>query len=429
MEEVNNTTPKLHAKRKKMLWGLTGVFALAGLLCLAGWFLFFMDSESTGNAYVTGNIIRVYSRVPGQVKEILADNNQPVEAGQVLLRLDSTEATLALAQERAALAQTVRESARLILEAQRLSAIVELREIELQKMEENLERRLRNNRAQGISEEDLSHARSDVLLARLQLLTAIQARAATEAMLKDRPVSEQPAVLQAAGRLRESWLRLERCTITSPARGYVARRAVQPGARVTPDALLMAVVPLHEVWVEANFKESQLAGLRVGQQAEVTADIYGASVVYPAVVEGMSAGTGSSFSLLPPENATGNWVKIVQRVPVRLRIDAGKLQEFPLLLGLSCSASISTVPQKGLGKAILAAPAVSAFEAGSQEGPQKAPQEDTQNASMDAPQAEQKAPRQFAGTAGILRDQSAEVDFTTIDREILEIIRNNSSGL
>lgn len=325
-------------RRRLMMSRLLLLFLAAGFLWGGYWLLFQRGRESTDNAYVSGNQIRVSPLVGGTVREILTDSTEMVEAGQVLLRLDPTDYALKLAKARSDLALTVREQAGLLAQRDRLKALIEMRSKELDLNRSDYSRRLKLKTGVSITEEEVNRFREQTAIAEAALKAARHELEATERLLSDMPIGDQPAVRQSADRLREAWLALRRCEIRSPVSGRVARRTVQVGARVEPGSALMAVVPLDEIWIEANFKEVQLRHMKEGQPAEVTVDLLGGSRVFQAYVEGFSPGTGSAFSLLPPENASGNWIKVVQRVPVKLILDPPPNEA--LLLGLSCRAEI-----------------------------------------------------------------------------------------
>jgi Multidrug resistance efflux pump len=333
--------------RRRMLLGLLGFFLACGAFWAGYWHFFLAGVETTDNAYVAGNLVRISSRVAGNVAVLAADNHHTVAEGQVLLRLDDADARLALEKSKAALAEAVRQTASLMAEAVRLDAVISLREAELARAVGDLKRRRNQRTAMAVSEENLRHAEDDHAAALVRLREAREARAVNRALLRETALENQPSVVLAVNAVREAWLALERCTVKSPVSGIVARRAAQVGMRVSPETPLMAVVPLEGVWIDANFKEVQLAGMRIGQKATVKTDMYGGSVTYSGTVAGLSAGTGSSFSLLPPENATGNWIKVVQRVPVKIVLDAPQLAEHPLLVGLSCHVTVDVSDGSG----------------------------------------------------------------------------------
>ncbi len=338
--EIERAARSMRSRRIRLIGGLCLLFLLIGAGWLGYWLFFLRFEESTDDAYVAGNLVRISPLVSGSVREILADNTLAVSAGQVLVRLDNTDAALALDRARADLADAVRQTRSLMSESDRLASVVELRKKELDKAQGDWARRINRKTAMSVSEEELSHARDNLEIARKALEVAEHSLQVNRMLLQDKPLHEQPQVLLRVHRLREAWLAFKRCEIRSPANGYVAKRAAQVGAYVTPGTPLMSVIPLGEVWVDANFKEVQLNRMRIGQPAVVEADIYGRSVKYKGVVLGFSAGTGSAFSLLPPENATGNWIKVVQRVPVKIVLDKEELANAPLLIGLSCSVHV-----------------------------------------------------------------------------------------
>jgi membrane fusion protein (multidrug efflux system) len=327
-------------------------FLLAGLLAAGWWWFFVHPLETTDDAYVTGNQVRIAARTSGTVREILVDDTSRVLAGQVLARLDPTDAALALAKARADLAAAVRQAASLLAQRDRLEAVVEMRTRELEMSRNDYARRQRLMPGQSVTAEELERYRDQTAIAESALTAARHELEITRRLVGDEPLADRPEVRQAADKLREAWLALDRCELRSPVAGQVARRTVQVGAQVTPQTPLMAVVPLDQVWVEANFKENQLARLKPGQRARVKVDLYHGRVVHPARVSGLGAGTGSVFSLLPPENATGNWIKVVQRVPVRLVLDPETLAEAPLRLGLSCQVEVLVKEEPGPAPAL-----------------------------------------------------------------------------
>jgi len=346
------------------------VVALAAVLGAWAWWWQSVGRyyESTENAYVAGNLVEVTPQVAGTVVAIGADDMQRVEAGQMLVRLDRADAEVALAQAEAGLARAVREARTLYANNLALAAEVREREAELQRAEEFLARRAPLARQGVVSREELETAQSAVAAALAALAAARERLAANRVLTDGIKLEAQPAVLAAAARVREAWLAAARAEIPAPVAGTVARRAVQVGQRVAPGARLMAVVPLAGVWVEANFKESQLRDMRVGQPARVTADLYGASVEYRGRVAGFAAGTGGAFALLPPQNATGNWIKVVQRVPVRIELEPAALRERPLRIGLSMRVEVETRDTSGT-QLPAPAPAAPAFATSALEVP------------------------------------------------------------
>jgi membrane fusion protein (multidrug efflux system) len=276
-----------------------------------------------------------------------ADDTQFVKAGQTLVQLDQADAKVALDQADAELAKTVREVRSLFATSAQLQATVAVRQTDLAKAEEDLARRERLASSGAISGEELQHARDAAAGAKAALLAAQQELEANRARVDRTTVQDHPDVQSAAARVREAYLTYARTALPAPVSGFVAKRSVQLGQRVSPGTPLMAIVPLDQVWVDANFKEPQLAGMRVGQPATLTADLYGGKVRYHGKVAGFGAGTGSAFALLPAQNATGNWIKIVQRVPVRIALDAHELAVHPLQIGLSMQVEIDTHERGG----------------------------------------------------------------------------------
>jgi membrane fusion protein (multidrug efflux system) len=339
--------PTAGARRRRALSVVLVVFLLVGLGWIAWWYVESRGHESTDNAYVGGNLVQVTPRVAGTVVAIGADDTDLVEAGQTLVRLDPSDARVALAQAEAQLAQAVREARVLYAKDTTLAATVAQRKVDLARAQDDLARRAPLVASGAVSREDLQHARDAVAAARAALKTADEQLAASRALTEGTSVEKQPSVLRAAARVREAFLAVQRDTIPAPVRGYVAKRSVQVGQRVAPGQPLMAVVPLDQVWVEANFKEVQLREMRIGQPARLTADLYGSRVEYLGRVAGLAAGTGGAFALLPPQNATGNWIKVVQRLPVRIELDRKQLAEHPLRVGLSMEVDVDVRDASG----------------------------------------------------------------------------------
>ena len=275
------------------------------------------------------------------------DDNDMVAAGQTLVRLDPVDARLAYERSLVALASAVRDNCRLQAQLRETEAAIRMRRVDLRQKADNLTRREALGKAKAIGAEELKHARDDRENAAVALAAAEEERNALAAVLLDTGLAEQPAVRQAAANVRDCWLALQRTTVLSPAAGQIAKRGVQAGEVVSPGTPLMTVIPLHRLWIDANFKEVQLHKMRIGQPAVIRVDMYGGDVTYHGRVTGFSAGTGSAFSLLPPQNATGNWIKIVQRVPVRIEIDPADLREHPLLVGLSAVVKVDTSDTSG----------------------------------------------------------------------------------
>ncbi len=328
------------SSRKKSLLLLSLFFIAVAVAAGSWWFLVLRGTETTDDAYVAGNIVPVMPQVAGNVLSLHADDTQLVPAGIPLVELDPTDAKLALARSEIQLAQTLRQVQQQMAELKQFDATIDLRQAELDRVAGDQNRREVLGLSNAVGKEEVLHARQSVLAGQAALRLAIQQRKTLQAKLKNTPLAEQPEVRQAAEQVRQAWLDLQRTTILSPVRGVIAKRSVQVGSHVAVGTPLMAVVPLDQLWVDANFKEVQLASLRIGQPVELRADLYGDTIVYHGEVEGLAAGTGSVFSLLPAQNATGNWLKVVQRLPVRIKLRSDELQRHPLRLGLSMLVTV-----------------------------------------------------------------------------------------
>jgi membrane fusion protein, multidrug efflux system len=334
-------------KRRLMLRGLVGVVVIVAI----AWGLYYLLVgrwyENTDDAYVDGNVVQITPQIPGTVISIGADDNDYVEAGQTVVKLDRSNADVALAQAEAALAQTVRKVRGLYSTVHSSQADVAAREAVVEQAEADYRRRKGLAASGAISAEELAHARDALTTARSALAAAQAQLATTDAMVAGTQIATQPDVKAAAAQVRAAWLNDQRTTLVAPVSGYVAKRTVQVGQRVQPGMPLMAVVPLKQVWVDANFKETQLQDMRIGQPVTLTSDVYGGDVVYHGHVAGLGIGTGSAFSLLPAQNASGNWIKIVQRLPVRIALDSRELDKHPLRIGLSMDVNVNLHDQSG----------------------------------------------------------------------------------
>jgi membrane fusion protein, multidrug efflux system len=335
------------AKRRRVLLIVAGAFILAGLIWFLLWTFVFSTREKTDNAYVGGNQVAISAQVPGTVVAILADDTQHVDAGQVLVKLDSTDADTRLQQARSALAQAVRSVRQQTSSAGSADAQVVNARLALKKAEADLKRRLPLIAAQAESPEIVQHMRDGVDQAQAAVSAAESQSAAAHAAVEGTDVAQNPVVLQARANFRAAWVAAQRNAIYAPVSGYVAERSVQLGNSVAAGQQLMTVVPLHDLWIDANFKESQLRHIRIGQPVTVTSDLYGSDAEYQGKVIGLGAGTGSVFSLLPAQNATGNWIKVVQRVPVRIALDNQALDKHPLRIGLSADVTVDIRDDKG----------------------------------------------------------------------------------
>ena len=346
--QTSNPDDARKSRRKLWLALVAGGFVVIGAAYGVYWATVLRYSQSTDDAYVNGNVVQITPQIYGTVVSIGADDTQFVKSGQPLVRLDQADAKVALDQAEAQLAKTVREVRNLFATTAQLQAAVGVRQTELNQAETDLARRAQLGKSGAVSGEELQHARDAVKAAENGLLAAQQQLAANRARIDRTTLEDHPDVRNAAAAVRNAYLNYARTVLPAPVSGFVARRNVQLGQRVSPGAPLMAVVPLDQVWVDANFKEPQLAGMRVGQPVVLTADLYGNSIRYHGKVVGFGAGTGSAFSLLPAQNATGNWIKIVQRVPVRVALDAHELAANPLQIGLTMKAEVDVRNKDGV---------------------------------------------------------------------------------
>ncbi|MDR3003901.1 MAG: efflux RND transporter periplasmic adaptor subunit [Acidovorax sp.] len=402
MTDTSKTSPAAAAPaanpqgRRK---GLTVVAAAVTVAAIAwgGWhWMVARNYQTTDNAYVAGNVVQITPQVGGTVIRIGADDTDYVKSGQVLVQLDAADALVALSQAESQLAQTVRQVRTLYANNAPLAAQVAQREADLLRLQADLtkakddvERRRPLTATGAVGKEEFDHAQavlntaSNAGVAADAAVRAAKAQlVAAEAQTQGSTAEAHPSVLAAAAKVREAYLALQRTRLLAPVEGYVAKRGVQLGQRVAAGAPLMTVVGLHALWVDANFKESQLAQLRIGQKAELTADVYGDKTVYHGTVVGLGAGTGAAFSLLPAQNATGNWIKVVQRVPVRISLAPEDLAQHPLRVGLSMEVKVEVRDQSGSALA---------------ETPRTEPVAQTAVYDTGMPQAEERIARLIAG--------------------------------
>ena len=335
------------AKRRRALLIVAAIFLLAALIWFLLWRFVFSTRESTDNAYVGGNQVALSSQVPGTVVAILTDDTQHVAAGQVLVKLDATDADVRLRQTSSALAQAVRQVRQQNDSVNEADATVAAREVDLRKAAADLKRHLPLVAAQAESPETVQHMRDSVAQAQAAVDAAKAQAQSARAAVEGTDIANNPAVMQARANFRAAWIAAQRNTIVAPVSGYVAQRSVQLGASISPGQQLMTIVPLHDLWIDANFKENQLRHIRIGQPVKITADLYGGGVEYRGKVIGLGAGTGSVFSLLPAQNATGNWIKVVQRVPVRIALNNDELDQHPLRIGLSTDVTVDISNEQG----------------------------------------------------------------------------------
>ena len=344
--------------------GLTIVAAAVAVAAIAwgGWhWMVARNYQTTDNAYVAGNVVQITPQVGGTVISIGADDTDYVRAGQLLVQLDPADYLVQLAQAESQLAQTARQTRTLYANNAPLAAQVAQREADLLRLKadaakanDDVARRRPLTATGAVGKEEFDHAKalataaSNAVAAAEAAVRAAKAQlTAAEAQTKGTTAEDFPAVMAAAAKVREAYLALQRTRLIAPVDGFVAKRGVQLGQRVAAGSPLLTVVDLHKLWVDANFKESQLADLRMGQKVELTADVYGDKTTYEGKVVGLGAGTGAAFALLPAQNATGNWIKVVQRVPVRISLESEALKQHPLRVGLSMDVKVDIRDKDG----------------------------------------------------------------------------------
>ena len=340
-------TPPASGNRRKILILIAVIFIVLGLLWALYWVLVLSKREQTDDAYVNGNKVVISPQIPGTVVAVLADDTQLVKAGQVLVRLDPIDAQTSLSRTASALAQTVRQVRQQKSTADQYDSLINTRQLELERAQADLAKREPLLADNAIAPEEVRHARESVDLARAALTQAKRQSASAHALVEGTAVQDNPAVMQAKAAYRDAWITAQRNVVVAPVSGYVAERSVQLGQHIQAGQALMTVIPLNALWIDANFKEVQLRNLRIGQPAEVRSDLYGGSYIFHGHVKGMSAGTGAAFALLPAQNASGNWIKVVQRVPVRIQIDDKDLEKSPLRVGLSTTVTVDTTSRSG----------------------------------------------------------------------------------
>ncbi len=338
------STPPIPAaekpKKKRAIAIAIFIFLLIGIAYLVYWLFWGRFHEYTDDAYVDGNMVMITPQVPGIVTALTALSTDFVPKGRVLVELDKTDASIALDRSIAELGSAVRQVQQMFENVRTLQASTAMRKAQFIRAAQDYQRRMDLIDEGAVSTEDLQHSDADVRTTYADLVASEHSFIAALSLVENTSIDSHPLVEQAKNQVRDAYVFLQRCTITAPVTGIVAQRTVQVGERVNPAQPLMAIVPLDQMWITANFKEVQLGKMRVGQPAKVTADMYGNDVVYHGTVVGIGGGTGSVFSALPPQNATGNWIKIVQRIPVKIDVPEEMIQQHPLRLGLSMEVTV-----------------------------------------------------------------------------------------
>lgn len=348
MSEQENKEPATAARKKGPLPTILLVCVLAGIVGIAIYYFASGRNEvETDDAYVNGNLVRLTPQVSGTVITLNTDETQFVQRGQVLVELDPRDADVALAQAKASLGQTVRDVAQLFAQEARDAAAVNAQQILFTQATQDLERDRSVFAVHGVSDETLKHDEHTVQGVHAALEQAQATLASTRAQIVGADPETHPRVLQAEANVRTAWLAAARTRVVAPVSGYVVRRAVQLGQQVATSTEMLAIAPVDSVWIDANFKENQLRSLRIGQPVKVSTDIYGSHVEYHGKVLGLNVGTGTALAVLPAQNASGNWIKIVQRLPVRIGLDPDELAQHPLFLGLSTTVHVDTHDQSG----------------------------------------------------------------------------------
>lgn len=355
MPPTNPRDTPLQNKRRKVLL----IIAIAAIVLGVAWLLWHLLvgrwSESTDDAYVQGDVVTITPQVGGTVTRIGVDDGMKVDAGQVLVGFDTNDSDLAYTQAEAALGSAVRQVRAQYRAAEAGSADISAREATVQQAQaavdvarQDVARRTDLVATGAVSNEELAHARAQLETAQANLSAARAAvsgarenTARSRVLIDNSTIRDNPAVAAAASQLRQAYLARQRSSVLAPISGYVAKRSVQLGQRVAPGTPMMAIIPLDKVWVDANFKETQLTKLRLNQRVELKSELYGDDVTYHGTLASLGMGTGSAFSVLPAQNASGNWIKIVQRVPVRILLDKKELLEHPLRLGLSMAVKVN----------------------------------------------------------------------------------------
>ena len=330
------------AKRKKWLL-ILGSAVLSNAIAY-GLYSHYYGSKfiSTDNAYTAAENAQVTPAISGIVREVRVSDTQQVQKGDVVVVLDDTDARLALAQAEAQLGRALRRVRGYVATDRSLAAQLAAANADLARAQVDLDRREALAASGSVSGDELTKARNAFATARASVTAAISSREANAVLIADATEETNPEVSLARAQRDQALVNLERTVIRAPKAGVIARRSVEVGQQVQAGAPLVWVVPVHEVHVDANFKEVQLERVRIGQPVEVKSDLYGRSVSYHGTVAGLAGGTGSTFATIPAQNATGNWIKVVQRVPVRIQLDAAELAARPLQVGLSMTATIDT---------------------------------------------------------------------------------------
>jgi len=344
--DAHNETTQIQ-KRKKMLFIFAAVVVIVAGASAAWWYFNLRDVQSTDDAYVAGNQIAISSQVAGSVISVNYIDTDLVHQGDVLVTLDNTNALINVKKAKHNLATVVKKIMQLYVADDLYSASIQEARVNYQQAQSDYQRRVRLGSAAAISQENLQHAKDAVVSSKAALDVAVQNWRSNRVMIQGTSLEKQPEVLQASDAVREAWIALQRTQIRSPVSGYIAQRNVQVGETLSAGQALMSIVPAEQMWINANFKETQLSGVSIGQKVSVVTDFYGSDVVFDGTVDGITMGTGGAFSVLPAQNATGNWIKVVQRLPVRILLDAEQVKAHPLRIGLSTNVTLRETGSRG----------------------------------------------------------------------------------
>jgi len=381
-DQLNHTK----SKRNKIIWFFTIGLLVIGLAFFLLWLFYLRFHQWTDNAYANGNLININSAVSGSVVAFYADDTDLVKEGQLLVRLDSTDYELTYNKELASLAAVVLQVRQLYSNVQANAALKESKKVALERAQFDYENRSRLVDSRAVSKEEFVHAKDTLLMAEKELNQSTYQWMSSQDAAGNTAPEQHPLIQQQKEVVRRAYYNLKHCAIYAPYTGYVAQRTVDVGEWVTNTTNLMAIIPTNYVWVDANFKETQLDRMRIGQPTTVTFDLYGSGVKYEGKVLGIASGSGSVFSVIPPQNATGNWIKIVQRLPVRIALDPNVVAKYPVRLGLSAQVAVDVTD-------------------------------------LDLPMLAQKPSTQSVGCTHVF-----DLDFSELEKKMDEIIRENFSS-
>lgn len=336
--ETSGSTVQIQ-KRKKMLIIFAILLVIIFFASAIWWYFNLRNVQSTDDAYVMGNQVAVSSQVAGSVISVNYTDTDLVHKGDVLVILDDTDAQITFRKAKHNLASIVKKIMQLYVADDLYSASIQEARITYQQAQADYQRRVHLGAA-AISQENLQHAKDAVVSSKAALDVAVQNWRSNRVMIQGTSLEKQPEILQASDAVRESWVALQRTKILSPVSGYIAQRNVQVGETLSAGQALLSVVPADQMWINANFKETQLSGVKIGQKVSVVTDFYGSDVVFDGTIDGITMGTGGAFSVLPAQNATGNWIKVVQRLPVRIALNPEQVKTHPLRIGLSTNVTL-----------------------------------------------------------------------------------------